>query len=351
MIIDEGDTFLAKNDELAGILNSGHTRSTAFVIRCTGEDNAPTRFSTFAPIAIAMIKEPQGTLLDRSIVIRLVRKLSSDPVTPVPVDLEDELLTIRQQGLRWAEDNRDQLVGDRELTPADINNDRARDNWTPLMTIAQACGVLEEAQAACRTLAQSEDDSLAIQLLADIRQIFKEEGMDRLPMRVLLKRLVALEEAPWAEYNRGKELTAHGLAAMLREFGIKTRQVRIGAKNVRHYVLDDFKPVFDRYLPKEITPAPPVRTATSLHSKNSLLETISYSVADGTAVASDLATHAAPPEGTGPRVANAEMLLLPAPPSNSLKLKAFQECSDVANGTRGGTENISDTALRLGYEH
>src|SRR5271167_227951 len=36
LLIDETDTFVKENDELRGVFNSGHTRTTAFVIRCQG---------------------------------------------------------------------------------------------------------------------------------------------------------------------------------------------------------------------------------------------------------------------------------------------------------------------------
>ena len=38
LLIDEADTFVAMSDELRGIINSGHTRATAFVVRTEGED-------------------------------------------------------------------------------------------------------------------------------------------------------------------------------------------------------------------------------------------------------------------------------------------------------------------------
>ena len=57
LIIDEADTFLTgKNDNIIGIINSGHTRNTAFVIRVTGDDHIPKRFSTWSPMAFASIK-------------------------------------------------------------------------------------------------------------------------------------------------------------------------------------------------------------------------------------------------------------------------------------------------------
>jgi hypothetical protein len=49
LIIDEADTFVRGNEELRGILNSGHTRNTAYIIRCLGDDHVPTEFSTSMP--------------------------------------------------------------------------------------------------------------------------------------------------------------------------------------------------------------------------------------------------------------------------------------------------------------
>jgi hypothetical protein len=36
ILIDEGDTFLKDNQHFVGILNSGHSRTTAFAVRCVG---------------------------------------------------------------------------------------------------------------------------------------------------------------------------------------------------------------------------------------------------------------------------------------------------------------------------
>jgi len=74
LLIDETDTFLKNNDELRGVLNSGHTRATAFVIRCQSEAQLPRSFSTWAAIALAGIGQLPATLADRSIEIKLKRK-------------------------------------------------------------------------------------------------------------------------------------------------------------------------------------------------------------------------------------------------------------------------------------
>lgn len=41
LLIDEADTFLPDNNELRGILDSGHRRSNAFVLRNVGDNHEP----------------------------------------------------------------------------------------------------------------------------------------------------------------------------------------------------------------------------------------------------------------------------------------------------------------------
>ena len=72
LLIDEGDSFVKDNEELRGILISGHTKAAANVIR--NVDHKPRRFSTWAPKAIATIRTLADTLEDRAVVVRLQRK-------------------------------------------------------------------------------------------------------------------------------------------------------------------------------------------------------------------------------------------------------------------------------------
>ncbi|MBI2899500.1 MAG: hypothetical protein HYY17_04905 [Planctomycetes bacterium] len=66
LLVDEVDTFLSNRDELRGILNSGHTRAGAYVVRCVGDDAEPRQFTTWAPVAIACIGRLPDTLADLS---------------------------------------------------------------------------------------------------------------------------------------------------------------------------------------------------------------------------------------------------------------------------------------------
>src|SRR5215469_4500775 len=83
LLIDEADSFVKDNEELRGILNSGHTKVAANVIRSVevNGEHQPRRFSTWAPKAIATIRSLADTLEDRSITITLQRKPKTAAVT------------------------------------------------------------------------------------------------------------------------------------------------------------------------------------------------------------------------------------------------------------------------------
>lgn len=66
LLVDEMDTFLRDKDELRGVINSGHQRSGAFVMRVSGDELEPKLYRTWAPKVLAMIGKLPGTLPTRS---------------------------------------------------------------------------------------------------------------------------------------------------------------------------------------------------------------------------------------------------------------------------------------------
>ncbi|EQD26470.1 phiRv2 prophage protein, partial [mine drainage metagenome] len=139
LLIDEADSFLRDNEPLRGILNSGHMRDSAFVIRCDGDDFEPTRFSTWGAKAIAGIGRMADTLEDRAIPLRMRRKLPGEKVLSLRRAAPETFTQLRAQIIRWSGDNA-QRVGRTE--PAQIAglHDRAQDNFEPLLAIAEAAG-------------------------------------------------------------------------------------------------------------------------------------------------------------------------------------------------------------------
>ena len=112
LLIDEADSFMKDNEELRGILNSGHTRLSANIIRnveVNGE-HRPRRFSTWAPKAIATIRKLADTLEDRAVTITLQRKPRDANVERLRRRDTEEFRPLRSQAARWAADNFDRLV-------------------------------------------------------------------------------------------------------------------------------------------------------------------------------------------------------------------------------------------------
>src|SRR5262249_19350632 len=141
LLIDEADSFVKDNEELRGILNSGHTKAAANIIRnveINGE-HKPRRFSTWAPKAIATIRPVADTLEDRSIVVQLQRKPPGAKVERLRRRDCDEFAALRNRAARWAADNFGALRDPDPQIPRELN-DRAADNWRPLLAIADIAG-------------------------------------------------------------------------------------------------------------------------------------------------------------------------------------------------------------------
>jgi hypothetical protein len=265
LLIDEADTFLGKNDELRGILNSGHNRSGAHVMRLVGDTFEPRKFSTWAPTAIAMIGELPGTLEDRSISVRLRRRRSDEPLTRFRADRCPEFDLLARKAARWGADHVEDLRKTDPDVPAKLQN-RAADNWRPLLAIADAAGGdwPTRARAFAEQFSVVEGaSSEGVMLLADIRSIFDEWKGDRLTSQELVSALICMEERPWVECQRGRALTKNGLARLLRPFGIHSQTIRIKptppANKPTGYLRAQFDDAFDRYL----SPANPDQNVTS----------------------------------------------------------------------------------------
>ena len=105
LLVDEMDTFIRDNEELRGVINSGHQRNAAFVLRVSGDALEPQLYSTWAPKVVAMIGKLPGTLSDRSIEVPLKRKLPDEKVKRFRVIRPGMLPDLQRKCIRWANDN------------------------------------------------------------------------------------------------------------------------------------------------------------------------------------------------------------------------------------------------------
>ena len=268
LLIDEADTFVyGDNDELRGIINSGHTRSGAYVLRVeeVGGERVPVKFSTWTPQCMAGIKSPPETIRDRSVLITLRRKLPGESVTKLPLDLQDDTRTTRQKIRRWSDDHALAIRNQSPDVPV-ISNERAMDNWLPLLAIADVLGddwpiLAREAMRNLETTDDVDDDGIGPMILSDIREIFMVSGLDRITSQTLVDKLVDMEDRPWPEWRRGSPLTKNSLARLLKPFRIKSTDIRTPTSRtaLKGYKRENFEDAFSRYL----SPIPSATTRQS----------------------------------------------------------------------------------------
>jgi len=280
VLVDEADTFLRDDDELRGILNSGHSRANAFVIRTQGDEHEPKRFSTWAPKAIALIGKLPATLASRAVHIELRRMRADEYVRPLRLDRLDHLPPLQQQAARWAADNAAQLYRADPEMPAALFG-RAADNWRPLIAIADLAGGTwpKKARSIAATMGAAQaEQTLGIMLLEDVRAVFHKRKADRLASSEIVEALTAMEHRPWPEFSRGKPITPRQLAKLLDPFGVTPGTIRSGTVTTKGYYLSAFDDAFERYIPsKSVTPSQPLENKEN----DSLLSVTGGNACDG----------------------------------------------------------------------
>jgi hypothetical protein len=248
LLIDEADAFLRDNDELRGILNAGHTRN-SYIIRSNPVNFEPERFSTWSPKAIACIGKLPETLVDRSICIPLERRAYGDQIEKLRDADEATFQRLQSQACRWAQDNGEKVKQMRPKVP-EVLNDRAADNWFPLLAIAAAAGGGWYEKAIKAALALSVDGSeanIAVILLSELKEIFTEKGEEFLSTEEILEGLNQNDEAPWADWKT--KMTAKKFGEILKAHRVESVRPRKDGDRKRGYQRVDLNPVFNRYLP------------------------------------------------------------------------------------------------------
>jgi len=250
LLIDEADAFMKDNEELRGLLNSGHTRDSAYVIRTVGDNFTPTRFNTWGAKALAGIGHLADTLMDRAVILELRRKLPHEQVERIRYAESGLFDELRSKLGRFSEDYRENVRQARPPLPNSLN-DRAQDNWEPLLAIAMIAGDewLKIGTTAALKLSggESASQTVGVELLSDIQEIFEEKRVDRISTADLIKTLCDDEEKPWATYNRGCPIEPRQLAGKLKGYGIKSKTIRIGNVTAKGYEREQFKDSFIRY--------------------------------------------------------------------------------------------------------
>jgi Protein of unknown function (DUF3631) len=290
LFIDEADTFMAGNSTMRGIINSGNTRRTAYVLRLSASkkgtviqrwlastlappiqgteiqrrlaDSVPSgsappdlppestdtglkKYSCWCPKVIAMIGQVPDTIADRSIVVKMARKLTTETCAPLSqLDTADIKARCARFGLDMA-----QFVAECGKIRGEGLNDRAADTFDPLFVIARLAGdgweqKLHKAALALSSTADVENSGVG--LIVDILGVFCETDNEKLFTRDIIALLreggtgpAALKYSPIDEYQISKRL---------RPYGIKPGCIRIGKEVSNGYDVTDFREAVTRYV-------------------------------------------------------------------------------------------------------
>jgi hypothetical protein len=254
-----------------------------------------TLFPVYAAVALAGLGDLPATLMSRSVVIRMRRRAPGEEVKPFRV--RQATVDAKPLGDRlaaWMKHAAATLAGSYPEMPPGIT-DRPADVWEPLIAVADAAGGdwPKRARAACTELAaaaETGEASLGVRLLTDLAEVFGDA--DALPSAVIVQRLCALEEAPWADL-RGKPLDQRGLARRLKAYGVTSAAIRVGDSTPRGYRAADLHDSWTRYVPESRT------SATSATPQQPQADPL-FPVADDGRVADRSATPAQAATGDGP---------------------------------------------------
>jgi Protein of unknown function (DUF3631) len=234
ILFDEIDTVFGpkakENEELRALLNSGHRRG-AVAGRCVvhGKTVLTEEIPSYCAVALAGLGWLPDTILSRSVIVRMRRRAPDEQVEAFRRRVHAPIgEAIRRRLAGWGATVLEEATDARPDMPQGVE-DRNADVWEPLLAVADIAGdrwpaLARKAAAALVAAAREIEPSLNIRLLADLRTVFGEEEV--LSTKTILRELCLIEDAPWKDL-KGKPLSDAQLARRLRQYGVKSRTIRL----------------------------------------------------------------------------------------------------------------------------
>jgi hypothetical protein len=276
LLFDELDTTFKGDKEAAQairqVLNAG-AKYNGTIARIVGKNrDIPKDFAVFCPKVLAGIGNLPATVSGRALPITLSRKLTTEKVDYLDYDnpeIKSKAAELRRRLDDWIEKHAASIKQSPDFP--DVLSDRQKDGARILLAIADAAGGDWPSRARavlCEIYGSrsADDNSIGIQLLADARLIFDEDQLEKMTTADLLEKLSKAETSPWAEWSRGKPMTAVGLSRLLKPFEIYPKNIRTGTAVQKGYERNQFEDAWGRYLPK----TPPVSSCPSISAATPL---------------------------------------------------------------------------------
>ena len=272
LFIDEADTFFDNEKTLTGIINCGHTRANAHVLRVGKSEDGISKVNesnVFYPKALAQLGNSLApSTLSRAIIIQMAVKPDEVRLKPllyaprkfkaVQDNLAASLDLLRQDFFSC------QYKATQILTRAGLSN-RDADNYTPLYAIASAASpewadrCIEAAKSLiepARNLSDGQELLITInQIMPALTQSIDPNTRVVTTNRVissadLLSNLIGQIDFGWHDHNNGRELSTKMMANLLQPFGLKPAKHRTSSTaTVRGYLLTDIEKAIKQYVP------------------------------------------------------------------------------------------------------
>ena len=129
-------------------------------------------------MVVAGVGDQHGTVEDRSIITSLRRRLPDEAVERLDGAARQRLQVLARKWRRWTNDHRESIQRVQPIRPCELD-DRAADNWEPLLAIASLAGpawLRRATQAAVALQRGDTEESLRELLLEDLCAVWVAEG-------------------------------------------------------------------------------------------------------------------------------------------------------------------------------
>lgn len=267
LLFDEVDAIWNKrgkddsHEDLRALLNAGYKRGST-IPRCVGPQHEVKRFNVYCAVALAGLGDLPETIMSRSIIIRMRRRLPGERVEPYRARFNaPQGNALRTKLESWAAEQGEKPADHIPDMPHGIV-DRPAELWEPLLIVADLAGgnwpkVAREACLALCKDAEGQKASLGVRLLGDMKILFDELKIDQITTVKLIKHLTTdgerdepmLEaDAPWGDL-RGKPISNRGIASLLKRYEVRPQKIRVDDKTLQGYRLEDLHDAWLRYLP------------------------------------------------------------------------------------------------------
>jgi len=265
LFIDEIDKLNADTrEEFNGILNQGYSARSGGILKMVGNTFEPKQFDVYCPKAFAGINKDSltQTLRSRSLPIDLQKADNVDELekfiwtpyldTNFDMEVQVPLSELKKNAEEFPYWDTDHYIDCIYLLGDVMTNSRGADITAPLLAIA-TMGSYEWAEKSLKafnhlTVRDVEEQTWKVELLSLCREIMHKDNENYIFSQSIASRVNDFLDSRFTNWNNGNGINQNNVAKALKEFGIESKTVRIGADTKKGYEWNAFLKPFKTYL-------------------------------------------------------------------------------------------------------